>query len=259
MDPRIGHRRPVVNMKNGRNPGFSLVELLVVIGIIAVLISILLPVVSRTRKQAEQIACMSNLRQLGMVYQMYANANRDQVPLGYSYGQAWSGYFLSINGQAFPIMGALYKADMLDTPQAFYCPSQIDERWRFNTSSNPFPPRVGVLYTRVGYTSRPTTNWIDGKPVPPAVLPKLTKLKNKAILSDICGIPLASPDFTGLHHRQLNVLYGDHSVRPVRENAYKALQTQIQQLSLAGPQPMGLFINADDPNANALWNVFDRQ
>lgn len=65
----------------GRN-GFTLVELLVVIGIIAILISILLPALGRVRDQANRTACMSNLRQVMIGFMMYAQQNKDKCPYG---------------------------------------------------------------------------------------------------------------------------------------------------------------------------------
>lgn len=56
--------------------GFTLVELLVVIGIIAVLISLLMPSLSRAKKQAESVACSANLRSIGQMMFMYANDNK---------------------------------------------------------------------------------------------------------------------------------------------------------------------------------------
>ena len=68
--------------RNASRPqGFTLVELLVVIGIIAVLIGTLLPALSRARSAARVTVCLSNMRQIGIGINMYASQNKGVMPL----------------------------------------------------------------------------------------------------------------------------------------------------------------------------------
>lgn len=62
--------------------GFSLIELLVVVGIIALLIAILLPSLGRAREQARSALCLSNLKQIGSGMTMYTGSNRGWLPVG---------------------------------------------------------------------------------------------------------------------------------------------------------------------------------
>lgn len=61
---------------------FTLVELLVVIGIIAVLVGILLPALSRARLQAQTVQCQANLRSIGQALRIYASSHQDSMPFG---------------------------------------------------------------------------------------------------------------------------------------------------------------------------------
>ena len=73
--------------------GFTLVELLVVIGIIALLISLLLPALNRAREAANKKQCLSNLRQIGVYLQTYQNVAKGRIPIYTLGGTAFLNYF----------------------------------------------------------------------------------------------------------------------------------------------------------------------
>jgi len=162
--------------------GFTLVELLVVIGIIAVLLSILLPTLGRIREAAKRTQCLSNLRSLDQMLVIYSLANKDQVPLGClgttktGAGVEENNYFLSTNasvtvgdfdpngsgrlGVRFIGLGLLYSTGLLKNGSGtiFYCPSfDSDQTHQFNVPGNPWPP-TNTVGSKASYSCRASTN-----------------------------------------------------------------------------------------------------
>jgi prepilin-type N-terminal cleavage/methylation domain-containing protein/prepilin-type processing-associated H-X9-DG protein len=102
-----------------RRPGFTLVELLVVIGIIAVLMGILMPSLGKAREQANRIKCLANLKQIGSAMFMYANEHKDRLPNG-------NPLSTPLDYDAINVVLVALNDRYLKSPATFHCPSDRD-------------------------------------------------------------------------------------------------------------------------------------
>ncbi len=125
----------------GERRGFTLVELLVVIAIIALLMGILLPALTRVRKQAKSVVCRSNLRQVGMGALFYAENFDLFIPRGHGSGSTIEPWFILF----MPYLAQKPIDDDYRTVKIFRCPSYPNKEqtlgYVINGYRNPGDPR----------------------------------------------------------------------------------------------------------------------
>ena len=254
-----------------RRNAFTLVELLVVIGIIAILIGILLPTLSRAREAAKKTACLSNMRELSNHLRMYSVLYKDALPIGFMDQKAFSYIMNWCNAGSAPPkpsqMGLIVVANIAKDPKTFYCPSEPEDSdftYQPNPpggfSHNPWPFRdtpIAGGHTQLGFSARPiaqwpanfgtpdqSTFWLPRDTTGRVAVPRFSKVGPLAILADTLDAP---GRIKSRHKTGVNVLWGNggahwvdlkvllNSPKPSSGAEWKNLDVDAGQASPVGP------------------------
>ncbi|MGA2443067.1 MAG: type II secretion system protein [Tepidisphaeraceae bacterium] len=148
ISPILSTCKRCLRFRHAKRNGFTLVELLVVIGIIAVLVGILLPALNKARRQAQMVQCASNLRNAGQALFAYAADNNGWLPAAKCDGGWYTNADLPHEAwmwdMSAPMRDLMVKYGV--THKAFYCPSNADTQDDTVNYPNPhfaecsFPP-----------------------------------------------------------------------------------------------------------------------
>ena len=223
-------------MRNHIRYAFTLIELLIVISIIMILIAILLPALSGSRKEASKTQCLTRIREVYVAHAEYLHNEPSLPPMNNDEDDGtWQYNYLIWDGVDFDNnFGPIIRfSGMADDPTPFFCPVQRDPFHSIRTAENPWPVREG-FDTRAGYSRR---YHVSGR--------SLSQMKTIALFSDVIHYPDVVEQ---AHVTGVNVAYSDGHAKWVPDPGI------LTNNELARP-----FSLMDNAIIEDLWDALDER
>lgn len=273
----IGNGRPALT----RSMGFTLVELLVVIGIIALLISILLPALNRAREQASNTKCLANLRSIGQATHAYVSQNKGYLPPRMRGTSVTAPAYYGPHLTYFPLDGRAYggseeetcgpaylmERKYLPSRQVMFCPTAAHPN---HTAEAQLAGALGATWprgaavslnpdntnTRMGYMWMP--HWVNARTGP--VLPGTTiglrtsyrKLEDLPRKNALCMDLLFNVETIAHMNKGVptwNMLFRDGSAKPVSTKVVLEVMRANPPSNIGASNPWN-----DTPAANSSFD-----
>lgn len=246
-----------------RRQGFSLIELLVVLGILSLLSALIYPVFAEARERARSKVCMSNMRQLGQATKLYLTDWGDTYPLA---------AYLSVNAQNQPCLMTLFHelVPYIKNKEIVLCPSDGASM----DVERVFSQFITLCFALGFRESSYMANWCvfelgDLRPIgiqafhsPVATaqvsFPAETVLFYDAVMG---GMPSLMPYLQGRHHEQVMANFADGHTKPLktRRSPAEVVRGDGRRASMYCLIEVGAYYDGSGICENSLFGIADRR
>ncbi|HEY7088758.1 MAG TPA: hypothetical protein VH518_11755, partial [Tepidisphaeraceae bacterium] len=192
--------------------------------------------------------------QMHIAFLEYSQRFHDACPIGYVEGYKqmdYMAYRTNGSGAKWVTIGLFRLAGLMKMGQMYYCPTRTNDSSNgYNVPDNLWPAKptddVPPLPTlRIAYAVRPAVEWTNLNPPSAQNMPRLTKIKNRALIADLMSNPF---DVQIAHKKGVNVLYGNGS----------AVWVPLGMIQRDLDQCTPTFSSSNDIYQDHIWDALDR-